>query len=104
MLRPHAGYHPGRVGDDGDDSLDITAMGAHVDRIGNIDATFLLGLRVHRLHGEENPHEDSDRAAESGDPDYLGPHRQSQTGIPFSPDRFLAVAENRTRRLYHGIN
>lgn len=77
------------MGDDGDDSLDIAAMGAHVDRFGNIDATFLLGLRVHRLHGEEDPREDSDRAAKGGDPDHLGHHRQSQTGTLFP--RFLKL-------------
>lgn len=83
MLRPHAGYCPGRVGDDGDDSLDIIAMGAHVDRFGDIDAALLHGLRIHRLHRQENSRENYNRAAKSGDSDYLGHYCQSQTAGTF---------------------
>lgn len=90
MLRPHAGYYLGRMGDDGDDSLDIAAMGTHVGCFGNIDATFLPGLRIYRLYCQKNSRENSDRATKSGDSDYLGYYCQSQTGtkLLFSTDRF----------------
>lgn len=77
MLRPHAGYYPGCMGDDGNDSLDIIAMGTHVDRFGNTDVALLLGLRIHRLHREENSRENSDRATKNGDSNYLGYYCQS---------------------------
>ena len=90
MLRPHVGYYPGRMGDNSNDSLDITAMGTHVGCFGNIDATFLLGLWIYRLHREKNSRENSDRATKSSDSDYLGHYYQSQTGtnLLFSNNRF----------------
>jgi len=79
LLRPHAGYYPGRVGDDGDDSLDITAMGSHVDRFGNTDVVLLPALRIHHLYREEDSRENSDRATKNGDSDYFGHYCQTGT-------------------------
>lgn len=104
MLRPHAGYYPGRMGDNGDDSLDITAMGAHVDRFGNTDAALLCGLRIHRLQREKNSRENSDRATKNGDSDRLGHYCQSRTGTFHQLTIFKEYLADIFSQIIHGEN